>query len=228
MSSTTSSLSTLVDDSMLDQIKTALVDLKNRSGSSLKHIVQQLISNSTVWEVADCIPTYRGPMNDSSINWEKCIVVSNMTKRITSWDLQIISDGQRINNVPRQFIRQSTTLMTDLTDFSPYVTAALCKGVKNGSFVSFSGKWKLTTGSAAAAPTKKIATPRSSRALRGLADTLTSGRKDAAPSALGRLATSKRATRTRTRTTTTKVPKIMVQKVVVSASAKATEATKAT
>ena len=100
---------------MLDQIKTALVDLKNRSGSSLKHIVQQLISNSTVWEVADCIPTYRGPMNSSSINWEKCIVVSNMTKRITSWDLQIISDGQRISNIPRQFIRQSETTTNDGT-----------------------------------------------------------------------------------------------------------------
>ena len=58
------------------------------------------------WEVANCEPTYRGSMSHSSIQWERCLVLSDMTKRVCSWDVMIESDGSQVNNVPREFIRE--------------------------------------------------------------------------------------------------------------------------
>ena len=58
------------------------------------------------WEVANCAPTYRGSMSDPSIEWELCSVLSDMNKRVISWDLEIKSDKTKCFNVPRQFIRE--------------------------------------------------------------------------------------------------------------------------
>ena len=58
------------------------------------------------WEVANCAPTYRGSMSDPSIEWELCSVLSDMNKRVISWDLEIKSDKSKCFNVPRQFIRE--------------------------------------------------------------------------------------------------------------------------
>ena len=59
-----------------------------------------------LWEVANCSPTYRGSMSDPSIEWERCKVLSDMSKRPTSWDVEIVSDGARCNNVNRRYIRE--------------------------------------------------------------------------------------------------------------------------
>ena len=58
------------------------------------------------WEVANCEPTYRGSMSHSAIQWERCLVLSDMTKRVCSWDVMIESDGSQVDNVPREFIRE--------------------------------------------------------------------------------------------------------------------------
>jgi len=46
-------------------------------------------------------------MSDPSIEWEPCSVLSDMNKRVISWDLQINSDKSKCFNVPRQFIREA-------------------------------------------------------------------------------------------------------------------------
>jgi len=46
-------------------------------------------------------------MSNPSIEWELCTVLSDMNKRVISWDLEIKSDQSKCFNVPRQFIREA-------------------------------------------------------------------------------------------------------------------------
>ena len=49
------------------------------------------------WEVANCAPTYRGSMSNPSIEWELCTVLSDMNKRVISWDLEIRVINQNVS-----------------------------------------------------------------------------------------------------------------------------------
>ena len=55
------------------------------------------------YEVADCHPEYVGPIDDSSVGWEPCLILGERNTRFC--DVQIASDGQKCLHVPRRFVR---------------------------------------------------------------------------------------------------------------------------
>ena len=110
----------------------------------------------TIWEVANCSPTYRGSMDDPSILWEKCIVLSDMSRSVAvvKVDVQITSDGTQCNNIPVKFLRQTaatakaTNTKTSSTTTSPVrkkmrLSKKEEKKEKKNNFICGTNPWNL-------------------------------------------------------------------------------------